>query len=393
MSQESSWTFKLFLFSVIIFSLFHYGDYLLNIASHSSFLDFNLYYIYTNLVSKGVSPFDPGVSVTVGGAQAIANYPPLFYILMRPILILPFEQASIVWLFLNQLFILGSGFLLLQLSSRKLTLAISAALIFIVTNFYPLLDNIALGQVNIFILFLLSSALFALKKNKLLLSAILIALTTHIKIQFIFMLPVLFWANYQRLAIKSLAFILFGWIISLILVGKEQNLQFFNHLLQLPREFFLWQGNLSVTANVARLFNFPQGFSFTITALLYTLVIIGALKIFPARSLHNRGSATWVWSLGIIASLILSPLLEIHHLTLTLLPIFLLFVSEYKIKRNDVIFLAFCIFILGTYAFFDSQAGPAQGLGKLLTILRVIALIGLGWQVSKILYFLSLPKK
>lgn len=379
---------KIFLLSVITFSLFRYVHDLFTLSTGSQFLDFNLYYIYTDIVFKGINPFDPHIIVKVGGAQQIANYPPLFYFLMRPITFLSFHLSSVAWLILNQLFILGTGIIFFRLNPKGFSLFNLTAFTFIVANFYPLYDNNALGQTNMLILFLITLSLFALSKKRMLLAALTLAIVVHIKIQFILFLPVLFLIGLRKLATRTCIFILLGWVLSWQILGVDQNLEYFKYIFHFPRDLILWPGNISFTANITRLMSQSQ-FSPLVIALAYLLLAFKFMEILPRK--YSANQSQLVWSLTILLVLILSPLLEIHHLTLCLLPISQLFLTDFK-EPPKKIYLPIAvgsIFMLGTSTFLNISPYTIDGFQTIPVALRLIGLLGLFWVITQSTLFNS----
>lgn len=381
---ESTTTQLLFL-SIIIFSLFRYLHDLSAIVKGSRFIDFSLYYVYADIVSKRINPFDPHIVVTIGGIQQTANYPPLFYVLIHPLTLLPFNLASFIWLLLNQLFILLACLLFFRINYKSFSLFNLAALIFIFANFHPVLDNTNLGQANAMILFLITLSLFLFTKRKVVFAALALALVVHIKIQFSLFLPILFLVGWRKFAAFSTAFILLGWAISWQIVGPTQNIEYFKYIYHFPSDLMVWPGNISLAANITRLLYETKlsQFSSLIIALVYLFLGSKFLRVIPKKPPVKQ--AHLIWALVILAILIFSPLLEIHHLVLCLLPISLLFLSNFKKPLNQMYLnvAVASIFLLGYSAFLDPTPKKVLGFQTLPIALRYIGLLGLFWLIAQ----------
>src|SRR5207244_2064476 len=90
-------------------------------------------------------------------AGSAANYPPLFYLFMRPWTLLSFRSAAVAWFFAGQACLLGSFMLCLRASAPVSPIRAGAAL-FVMLNFQPLLESVVLGQTNLLLLLLVTLA-------------------------------------------------------------------------------------------------------------------------------------------------------------------------------------------------------------------------------------------
>ena len=370
---------KVFLYLVLFFSIARCIFNLYVVFANSGYIDFQIYHIFTSIVAKGVNPFDPQIHVILGGAQQAPNYPPLFFILMRPAILAPLESASLVWLVLNQIFTFGSFALILRLTATKLTLASITLIVFAMANFYPLHDTNWLGQMNTLILFLLTLSLVLFKKKHILLAAIIVALVVHTKIQFALFLPVFFLVGYKRLALNTTFFTLIGWVISYLVLGREHNMAYLQYILHFPKELLNWPANISIVANISRFFD-NDFVANILTVVVFLLLIILFLKILPWKATHSQ--AGWVWYITIVAVLIFSPLLEIHHFTVALLPIFLLAFSNKKelvSKKFYAVILAISVFMLGNLYYVSPDPVNVHGIMTLPLAVRLLGLFGLIW--------------
>ena len=152
----------LFLALVVLFSLFRYLHTVAVLLWEAPFIDFAHYYTYATAVRLGHNPFDPQAVAQVDALLSIrragtaANYPPLFYLLMEPWTVMAFRPAAVTWLFVSQACLFGALALCLRRFEPPQPIGVAAAL-FVAFNYQPLVENLALGQINAFLLLLVAS--------------------------------------------------------------------------------------------------------------------------------------------------------------------------------------------------------------------------------------------
>ena len=376
-AKETNATTTLICFLIIAMSAFRYLNQLVDVYANSPFFDFSLYYIYADITSKGINPFDPNIIVKAGGIAQAANYPPFFYALMHPFTLIPFGIASRVWFILNQVFIILVVVLIFKLVRNSFTLVNLSGLIFLIANFFPIYGSNFLGQANVLVLFLLTLSLYTYKSRHILFAALLIALVTHIKIQYALFLPVFFFVGYRRLFLLTFLFVIVGWVSGFIALGFEQNIGYLKYISNFPKELYLWVGNISITANIGRYF----GLNMVPFALAASIIFFGGYIKYLASG-KNNFDASYVWSLSILGTLICSPLLEIHHLAVCFLPIVWLIFSYQRIvfKRNNISTLSLIvvsIFLLGIWVFVSPLPNISGWNSVLPLTTRTIGLLGL----------------
>ncbi len=376
-AKETNATTTLICFLIIAMSAFRYLNQLVDVYANSPFFDFSLYYIYADITSKGINPFDPNIIVKAGGIAQAANYPPFFYALMHPFTLIPFGIASRVWFILNQVFIILVVVLIFKLVRNSFTLVNLSGLIFLIANFFPIYGSNFLGQANVLVLFLLTLSLYTYKNRHILFAALLIALVTHIKIQYALFLPVFFFVGYRRLFLLTFLFVIVGWVSGFIALGFEQNIGYLKYISNFPKELYLWVGNISITANIGRYF----GLNMVPFALAASIIFFGGYIKYLASG-KNNFDASYVWSLSILGTLICSPLLEIHHLAVCFLPIVWLIFSYQRIvfKRNNISTLALIVvstFLLGIWVFVSPLPNISGWNSVLPLTTRTIGLLGL----------------
>ncbi len=142
--------------------------------------DFSTYY-YT---AKGVfspRPEHPYVNIV---PRYPFFYPPQSLLLFRFFTVVPFAAAKALWAIANGFFAVGFVFLLRKILNKSYQLSyLDTAVIFLLTTiFFPLQNTISGGQINVFILFLTTLALYFFQQKRDGLTGILLGVATIIKI-------------------------------------------------------------------------------------------------------------------------------------------------------------------------------------------------------------------
>jgi hypothetical protein len=377
---------------VLVVSLARYGHQLLTALIESRFIDFAHYYTYTTVVARGLNPFDPAAVATVEAelglrrALGAADYSPLFYLGMRPWAALPFPAASLAWFAFVQACLVGTLALLVRAHAPAAALQM-AAMLFVVLNFQPLVEDIALGQVNVVLLFLVTASWFVARRRAApWVAAVPLALAVHTKPQYTLLLPLLWWQGERAVATRGALLAAAGAVLSIVVLGPRQTLDFLHHVFTLPAGFFTWPNNLAISAVFQRLFaglepvGIAGGLTFGVNALLLAVVLWvlrpgarSAAASEPARDL-GRG-------LAVVTVPLLSPFTEEHHLVVLLFPLaLLLFHADVAAwSRADVALLLAGIVLVATR--YSGNRFPAlhTGLPSLLIAGKIVgaALLGL----------------
>jgi hypothetical protein len=112
-------------------------------------------------------------------AGAAANDPPLLYLLMRPWVLLPFRLSAVVWLLAGQVCLLLTVWLCFRRVASVAPIPLGATL-FVILNYPPLIENLALGQANVRLLFLVTLAWWGLRAGHPWVAAVAVATAVHI---------------------------------------------------------------------------------------------------------------------------------------------------------------------------------------------------------------------
>lgn len=344
---------------VLLLSLARYGHQLLTALIDSRFIDFAHYYTYATVVARGLDPFDGAAVATVDAELGIrralgtADYPPLFYLWMRPWALLPFRVASLAWFLLVQACLAATIALLVRAHASAGVLS-AAAVLFVVFNFQPLIEDIVLGQTNVVLLFLVTAGWFAARRARPWVAAVPLALVVHTKPQYTLLLPLLWWQGERAVAVRAAVLAAAGAALALVVLGPRHTLDYLHHVTNLPASYFAWPNNLAITAVFHRLFAgldpaLASGLALAIRVLLLAVVVWVLRR--PSGSDDGGGPARdFGWALALVAVPLLSPFTEEHHLVLLLFPIALLLCHAETAawRRPDIILLGASILLVAT---------------------------------------------
>jgi len=379
----------LLLILVVSFSAARYALVLFKAVLVSPFIDFAHYYFYTTLVAMGSNPFDPLAIVQgetqlgIRHAMAPANYPPLFYLLMQPWAWLPFRTSAAAWLFLSQACVAGT-IVLCCLRSAPVMLPQAGAVLYVVLNYQPLIEEDVLGQSNAVLLAVMTAAWCGLRAEAPWLAAVALAVAVHIKVQYVVLLPWLYWLGYRRVSAYGALLAAAGVMAGLVVLGKGHYAAYWQTLLASPDSLVSWADNLSLRAILHRAWGMAEGGWFladwfwiaSSAAVLALCARVVPRPVSPASS-----ALDWSFGLGLVAMLLVAPVMEEHHIVVLLLPLSLLLLSmpEERMLPTDGILLLASVLLLGSlysltrFSFFD------RGLWSLLGVGKSAGIVCLGW--------------
>ncbi len=384
---------RLFLAVVVLFSAFRYLHLLAKLLVEAPFIDFAHYYTYALIGRLGLDPFDPQAVVRVDAllkirrAGSAANYPPLFYLLMQPWVLLPFRRAALAWLVASQAWLFGAVGIWLRRCVSASPLRV-AALLFMVLNYQPVIESLALGQANLLLLFLVTLAWWGLRAGYPWVVAGAVAVTPFIKLQYGLLLPLLFWMGQRRAGVRALLLAGIGLGAGLAILGRGHHRHYLAYLLAPPEYLYTWTANLSTLATLHRVLGAWGGGRALATALTLALNII--LVVLFARAIRRpvapgSPATDWAWALGITAIPLLSPLMEEHHLVVLLLPVALLLLGDGATPPRpwDQILLVGGVLLLGSRYSLEQFPAFHRGVLSLLATGKLLGVAALAWALVR----------
>ncbi len=205
----------------------------------NSAIDFAPLYYSSQILSEGGNIYDfdllKEIIVNHGHDSTAVHYlyPPFLSSLIQPLGHLSLTIALTIWLILNTTaLIIGFGLLLKYFLPDHLLYYLFSLIGLLL--FYPVSDNLFLGQVNPIIFLLLSGGLFLLLKNKKVGTGIFLGLASLIKIfPIVFLLHSLFLKKW-KIFCSGIITILVGILITIILAGQAgltNTIEYFSQVL------------------------------------------------------------------------------------------------------------------------------------------------------------------
>jgi len=394
-SVETSVPFKtepvrLLLYIIVLFSFFRFLHDLVKLLIESPFIDFAHYYTYAMILAEGHSPLDADAAKQVDARLGIhsagvsAMYSPWFYFVMGVLTRLPFRQAAAVWVFVNQVCLWSALLLCLRRFNTAQPAGIAVAL-FVLLNFQPLLEDLALGQSNVVLLFFMTLAWWGLRTDTTWVSAGAVVAALCIKMQYGLLLPFLWLMGFRQVFWKAV--VLAGvWLgMGIMLLGSSLHIDWLRSLGTVPDFYNSWTRNLSVRATLFRLFG-EHVTSERVLVEIISLVASATIVVFTLRVIRwptppSPAAIDWAWGLGLCVMLLLSPLTEEHHLVVLLLPLTLLVLdrTDPPMRPRDVAILVASILLLGSRYSFEQFPAFHQGILSLLMTGKVLGVFGLAW--------------
>ncbi|HUF93030.1 MAG TPA: glycosyltransferase family 87 protein, partial [Candidatus Limnocylindria bacterium] len=360
------------------------------LAADGLFIDFAHYYTYATLVAQGANPFDAQAVARVDAmlgvrrAGAAANYPPFFYLLMQPWLLLPIKAAALAWLAAAQVTVGAAVVLAMRRVPAAHPAAVGAALL-VVLHYQPLAESAALGQANWLLLGLLTLAWWAVRTAHPWTAALALGLAVHVKPQFTVMIPLLWWVGQGAVAARAVAAAAAAGAAGVALLGWRHHADYLAYIRAMPEYLHAWSDNISLHATLHRLLDAAVG-SRVVEGL--ALVVAGAVVVALARALPRAVAPAspafdWAWGLGLAAVLLLSPLAEEHHLVVLLLPITLLLLRVEGCRAWTAAVLVVSVLLIA--ARYSLARFPAlhAGAGALLMMGKIAGVAGLAYVLAR----------
>jgi alpha-1,2-mannosyltransferase len=159
--------------------------------------DFHDMVAATQLILSGGSPYQPldlPPPDRSGFGPQHSNYPPTAYVLLAPIAALPGPVRDIGWVLLIELSLAGVVALVYRGIGRP-TVIEGIAVAALLLLFYPVLDNLAYGQVNLLVLLLVAVAVLAHQRGRPTIGGLALAVGVALKLT---PLPLLLYFAWRR---------------------------------------------------------------------------------------------------------------------------------------------------------------------------------------------------
>ena len=369
------------------FSLFRYLHDISQIVLEAPFIDFAHYYTYAYLMGQGLNPFDPQAVAMVDDvlkirrAGAAANYPPLFYLLMQPWTWMPFHVSAFVWTIVGQVSLFAAVGLCLWHRTTPNPLQLTAAL-FVALNYQPAMENAALGQANALLFLLVTLAWWGLRSGHHWLTACLIGIAPHIKIQYGLLILLLWVMRHRAVSVRAAVVAGLGVVVGTLVLGETHYLDYLRYLAAMPDYLASWTANLSVRGTLNRLLlplehGRVVADAATLAAGLAILLVL--VRAIPRSIPPDTHTVDWVWSAGLCAMLLVSPLTEEHHLVVLLFPLLRLLCADVPLRAGELPLALGAMILVGSRYSFERFPILHEGPLSLLTTGKLLGVVALMW--------------
>ena len=304
--------------------------YYFRITNRSEKLDFGDFYTWAYAARIGLNPYSfdaVGPLAERLGVEAMrANYPPPFVLAIEPLSLLPRIEAFWLWHGLNLCLLLIAIWLLvadLDESRRRVRFACAALL------YGPVTAALFWGQVEPFVLLMLVIALRNSAPRRDIASGIALGLAALCKMYpFVVIGYFLLCRRWTVVAYTGLT-ILAGFLLSMLAFGGEVHADFIRQLSRTAGEkFWPYAMNTSLSAVVAKSLwmlageNFGTGLKVLRIALIVLAAsVVLAMTIRGTLSAKRRNENSIGFGLWVAATVLLTPIVWPHYLTLLLIPL------------------------------------------------------------------------
>lgn len=347
MIQKKAFVFKYFLYLIVAFVIFTYLHDVLKEGLESKFIDFGHYYICAQLLRERYDIWQWSAE-TATKTSTLCNelglveqgrplHSPGFFFLFLPFTFLPYKIAVYLWLFLTQLALLVTIILILK-RIRNLQFWQILSCLFLVFSYWPLREDLHLGQVNLLILFFLTACLFLTEKRFPFAAGFCLALGIQIKELFSPLVIFFLWKRNWR-AVAGVVFgLVFLRIIPVFVFGIDKEMSYWKHLFAFFKigKFYLSVFNLSLSAVVGRMGSgiIKEKLLWVIVWLINLLLLGKTLWLTNGRKQSFPNQLATEFSLFVVLCFLISPWVHETHYVVLYLPILLswFFIAEVELR-------------------------------------------------------------
>jgi hypothetical protein len=277
-----------------------------------------------------------------------------------------------VWLVVSQAALAAAG----VLWYRHLRPPAAPALLglFVILSYQPILEDIALGNLNQLVLLLVSLACLAHVRGHPVAAAVALSWAVNLKPPYVLLIPFLFWIGSRGTAALALAFAAAWAALGLAVFGTYWLAGYARFLTVGSGPLHGWSKNLSPHALLHRLLRI-DGPHLLVEALAIALAlaIIGGVMRATRGAAGNREVRLAAWATAVASLPLVSPLTEEVHLVVLLIPLLVVLfrIEQLPGPRDAVLVIVATLLLASRYsvesfpAFAGGPASLASG-GKAL---------------------------
>ena len=301
--------------------------------------DFNSYYTAASATQKGLDPYNDELLQSLAKELNIPkvteyNYPPFTTLLFLPLSYLPYPAAVLVWRILNLGLVVCAVWLICKMLALPLGATTALIVGLIVFNYDPLIYNLAIGQINLVILLLITGAAYAWVRQRQVLAGVLLALAASIKIAPAILFIYFLWKGGLKLVAAGVAAMAAFAAIAFVALGEQPTRKAFTIITAFAQADNAWIANQSMRGFLARLFvgdEYVHAFypAATLERGLYYAgaLVIAALTAFVIYRSRRTGLFHLEFALMLITFHLISPVTWVHHFVWMLYPLIVLAVA------------------------------------------------------------------
>jgi hypothetical protein len=309
---------------VLALAAFRYAHGVLKLALEAPFIDFATFYTFAATMWAGRDPFAEFARLRATLDIPLAGTPPTFtpagYLLFLPFTALPFGVAKLVWLVLGQ----GALAVALWVIARRVTPPPAAAFLglVVVLGYQPIPEDIALGNLNLLVLCLVTLAATAHAAGRSWPAALALSWAISLKPPYLLLVPFLCWLGAPGTAVLALG-LAAAWVgLGVLVLGPAWLGGYLRFLTLGSAPLHAWPRNLSPHAMLHRLLGVdgPQPVVEAI-AIGVALAVAAGVAWATRRAAGTGDAPLWAWATAVAALPLVSPLTEEAHLVVLLLPL------------------------------------------------------------------------
>ena len=313
---------------------------------YATYNDFKHFYLGAKLLIHRINPYDGKIFheyKTYEGFTSINPFVclPFTGLILSPLTLFSFKTAYLIWFILNHIFLAVSFYLIFKTLNLKLNLLNITIAIWLAGYSGVVFRTLTSGQVNIFLLFLISLIWYLYIRKWKRLCGFFIAFAALFKL-FPFIL-ILYFALKKRWKIvtHSLLWIVILMIISVAIVGVRIHLDFIPVLesmrygkstfAEYGATFYVDQANQSINALLNRLFaqnphttpliDLGETANY-LTYFFSGILLLFSIQIILKRTLQDKAPDELEYSSFILLGLLIPSLCWDHYLVIIYFPVF-----------------------------------------------------------------------
>ncbi len=322
----------------IIFCLMSF-IFLLKVLFLGLYPDFSAYYHVSKFFLEGVNYYAHPELLSIS-----YSYPPIDFLLFVPLTFLPFPTAEILWTVLNIFLLLACIYFLTKIFAEKFLSRLNMFLMALVFISFPTKFTLGMGQLNIFVMFLLCYGLWSLMQKKESITGVIFGAALSVKFSPVF-LPLYFLLKFnKKVLVGMLVFALINILLVMLFVPITTTSYY---MTKIAPDFLLssWKldyYNQSIAGVVGRTFGMGN-----FSAIVKNVISIGFIvwSFFVIYKNKKKDVLVTMLSIGIVMtiSILFNTFSWQHHFVWLIIPFYATIFYLEKIKAKNSYYLLIII--------------------------------------------------